>query len=660
MDMNQYMNIFIDEAKEHLIKLNEWLLKLENEPNNNDIINEIFRSAHTLKGSAATMGFEKMATLTHEMENLLDLVRNRKITVNVHIIDLMFKCLDVLDRTVNSISTEGNDNVDSHDILLKVKEITNSTMPIITKSFEKIKSDELLVYDQYETTLLEQSIENGYFVNKITVTIHEETALKSVRAFMVLNEVEKFGDVVKIKPSIEDLENGNFDNVFTLILISREDKEVIKKAISNISEITSVNITLLFRNDIAATNSKEENILDEVNNLDIVSTNSKKFVNKMVRVDITRLDELMNLFSELIIDRGQLEKLGGDIRNSELTNIIKHINRITTDLQNNILNLRMVPVEQVFNRFPRMVRDLSKDLNKKVELNIIGSETELDRTVIDEIGDPLVHLIRNAIDHGLESTEDRIRNNKPETGTITLKAYHSGNYILIEISDDGRGIDIEKTLKLAVERKFLNNDDVANISKEGVYNILFKPGFSTAKKVTDVSGRGVGLDVVKNKIESLGGFISIESDLGKGTVFTIQLPLTLSIISSMLVSVQGEEYSIPLSSIVETAVYSKSFIKYAQGQEVIDFRGTIVPIIYLDKIFKIPKITEVDGDEIAVVLVKKRDQIAGLVVDSFIGQQEIVLKSLGSYLKNIFAISGATILGDGQVALIIDTNALIR
>ncbi len=657
MDMNQYLDIFIDEAKEHLIKLNEWLLKLENEPNNIDYINEIFRSAHTLKGSAATMGFENMATLTHEMENLLDLIRNNKISVNVEIIDIIFNCLDLLDKMVNSIITNGNDDINSINVinmLEKVSNISTSNTFSLKESFDNEKFD----YDQYESTIIKQSLQSGYFINKIVVSIDEEAVLKSVRVFMVLNEMEKYGEVLKTNPPIEILENEEFGSGFALILITKEKEENIINVIRNISEIKSVNITPITTDDLKIKGNK--NNIDSTNLKNDDTISSMKFLNKMVRVDIDRLDELMNLFSELIIDRGRLEKLASDIKNNELSEIVQHVNRITTDLQTNILNLRMVQVEQVFNRFPRMIRDLSKELNKKVNLNIIGAETELDRTVVDEIGDPLVHILRNAVDHGLESTQTRLKSNKSENGNITLKAYQSGNNIFIEIYDDGTGIDIDNILEKAINKGIITSDELHNYTKDQAYSILFKAGFSTSKEVTDVSGRGVGLDVVKGKIESLGGLISIDSELGKGTTFTIQLPLTLSIISSMLVKVQDEKYAIPLSSIIETAVYSRNDIMHAQGQEVIDFRGKIVPIIYLKKVFNIPVTIEHDKDDIAIVIVKKKDKIAGIVVESFIGQQEIVLKSFGEYLKQVFAISGATILGDGQVALIIDTNALIK
>lgn len=377
-------------------------------------------------------------------------------------------------------------------------------------------------------------------------------------------------------------------------------------------------------------------------------------------MDIERLDVLMNLFSELVIDRGRLEQLARESGQSALMETVEHMSRISGDLQNIILTMRMVPVEQVFNRFPRMVRDLAKDLNKKINLEIIGADTELDRTVIDEIGDPLVHLLRNSIDHGVESAEERMAAGKPEEGLVQLKAYHSGNHVFIEVRDDGKGINREKVLKKALERGILTEQGASALSNKQIDELLFASGLSTADKISDVSGRGVGLDVVKTKIESLGGACSVDSNPGVGTTFLIQLPLTLSIISAMLVQVEGEKFAVPLSSIIETAVFPPEEIMHAHQQDVIDFRGRIVPLVSLKSIFGIPDDGVKKDEEISVVIVRKGDKMAGLVVDSFIGQQEIVLKSLGKYLTNVFAISGATILGDGQVALIIDCNALIK
>jgi len=675
MELNQYLDIFLEESKEHLQNLNEKLLELETNTQNIDIVNEIFRSAHTLKGMAATMGFETMATLTHEMENVLDQVRNHKLTVNSNIMDTIFHCVDRLEKMVEMIINQGHDKLDTRDLIIQLEAISQgNSLHSGNKSARDVNSEENLTYDtilnfdQYEITVLLQSIESKFSIYQIEVMLDDESVLKAARAFMVFKELENYGEILKSKPIVEEIENEEFGNQFTIVLISDRHQKEIKKSILGISEIHSVQIQELSKEKIINQKSQFNPTTEKFSTIESRQTDSKQDIStqqkknqtsRTIRVDIERLDELMNLFSELVIDRGRLEQLANEISQSELTDTVEHLSRTSNNLQNIILNLRMVPIEQVFNRFPRMIRDLAKDLNKKVNLNIIGADTELDRTVIDEIGDPLVHLLRNAVDHGLESIEERIKNHKPEMGEIVLKAYHSGNYVFIEIADDGNGINRERVLLKAIEKNLISKEEGSQLTDQQIDNLLFRSGFSTAEKVSDISGRGVGLDVVKSKIEALGGFVSVDSVPSKGTTFIIQLPLTLSIISAMLVQIQEEKYAIPLSSIIETAIYKEKDIMYAHKQKVIDFRGHIVPLISLKKFFAVPD-SELNEEDISIVIVRKGGKIAGLVVDSFIGQQEIVLKSLGSYLPNVFSISGATILGDGQVALIIDTNALIK
>lgn len=674
MDVNQYLDIFLEESKEHLQQLNEKLLLLEADNKNINLINEIFRSAHTLKGMAATMGFAKMATLTHEMESLLDLVRNNKRLIDSEIMDTLFHSIDILEQMVILINDAGNDEHDITEIVNKLNNLAIGKNVSLANDV-KLESDNemILTFDEYERTVLKQSLESQFSIYQIRVEIEEETVLKSARAYMVYHDLEELGEVFKTYPSVEVIENEDFGNIFYIVLITKATGDELKSAVLRISEIADATIIPITDLEFKLNNktsssqfneNKAEGIQEKTNNkLEDASSKglNSKMHGKMIRVDIERLDELMNLFSELVIDKGRLEQLANEVKNPGLTETVEHMSRISSSLQTNILNLRMVSIEQVFNRFPRMVRDLSKELNKKVNLNISGANTELDRTVIDEIGDPLVHLLRNSVDHGLETTEERLRANKPEEGQLTLKAYHSSNFVFIEVSDDGRGIDRDKVLKKAIEKGLITQEISSTFTDKQVLDLLFSSGLSTAETISDISGRGVGLDVVKSKIESLGGFVTVDSELGKGTKFTIQLPLTLSIISTMLVTINEEEYAIPLSSIIETAIYKKSEIMTAHSQEVIDFRGRIVPLVYLSKIFKVPKKTEeIDKSEVAILIVRKGDKIAGLVVDSFIGQQEVVLKSLGNYLTNVFAISGATILGDGQVTLIIDTNSLIK
>ncbi|MEH6942156.1 chemotaxis protein CheA [Bacillus sp. JJ722] len=685
MDMNQYLEVFIEESKEHLQTCNEQLLELEKNPEDLSIINEIFRSAHTLKGMSATMGYEDLANLTHKMENVLDAMRNNKLTVTAEILDVVFAAVDHLEEMVLSIASGGDGKKDVSETVNQLLAIEKGESPnvkneakqeVSATTIEKPSNTLKSTYDEFEYTVLEQSKEQGFSSYEITVHLREDCLLKVARVFMVFEVLEKLGEVIKSNPSSEQLEEEQFDLEFTITFVTKETADELRAKIMKVSEVDKVDVQPL---ELEAIKNKESQISVEPpktvktteadsapvksvngNSNEKKQANSKAAnVNKTIRVNIERLDILMNLFEELVIDRGRLEQISRELNNQELHETVERMTRISGDLQAIILNMRMVPVETVFNRFPRMVRQLARDLNKKIHLEIIGAETELDRTVIDEIGDPLVHLLRNALDHGIETPEVRIANGKEEEGTVVLKAYHSGNHVFIEIEDDGAGISRERVLKKAISKGVVSEQVGATLSDRQVYELIFASGFSTAEQISDVSGRGVGLDVVKNTIESLGGSVSIDAKEGEGSVFSIQLPLTLSIISVMLVEIQKEKFAIPLSSIIETAIVKKDEIMNAHNQRVIDFRGKVVPLLDLSEIFDVPVYEEVD-EYVSVVIVRKGDKMAGLVVDSFIGQQEIVLKSLGNYLTSVFAISGATILGDGQVALIIDCNALIK
>jgi two-component system chemotaxis sensor kinase CheA len=691
MDMNQYLDMFIEESKEHLQAINENLLALEQNPQSLDIINVVFRSAHTLKGMAATMGFEKMAHLTHDMENGLDLMRNGKLAVTQFVMDVLFSCVDVLETQLNQIIETGTDagvNVDS--LVEQLKAIASGkaapaapaapVAAVAVAAADEPQADHLNL-NEYESTILQQSKEKGFTAYNIVVGLEEKCVMRAARAYMVFDAYERIGEIIKSEPRVEDLEEEKFENQFTLVLVTQEDIEKVRKAGLNVSEVASVEVTPIDVHvsapaaaaPVAQKAQQIEPIVQAAQQAAAaaapvaaapkaaVQDTKKPQLGKSVRVDIERLDVLINLFSELVIDRTRLEQIARDLGNQSLYETVEHMSRISTDLQNIVMTIRMVPVETVFNRFPRMVRDLARDLNKKVNFVIRGQETELDRTVIDEIGDPLVHLLRNSLDHGLERPEARLQNGKDETGLVELVAFHSGNHVFIEITDDGNGINRQGVLKKALEKGVVDQFTAENMTDQQVYDLLFHSGFSTAEVISDVSGRGVGLDVVKTKIESLGGRVLVQSTPGKGTKFSIQLPLTLSIIQAMLVQIADEKYAIPLSSIIETAIINKADIKKVHKQAVIDFRGRVVPLLSLEEIFSIPRPEADNLEEQNVVIVRKGDKMAALIVDSFIGQQEVVLKSLGKYLTGgVFAISGATILGDGQVALIMDCNALIH
>lgn len=680
MEMNQYLSMFIDESKEHLQSLNENLLKLEASPEDIAIVQSIFRSAHTLKGMSATMGFEDLASLTHEMENVLDLVRNHKLAMNPFIFDVIFKSLDALEAMVEDIINGGTGKSDVSAIVKMLKSIVSGDYEKDGAQSSKTAASSAAnsELDEFQYSVLMQSNEAGLNVYRLEVRVQETCVLKAARAYMVFTVLEQQGEVVKANPSVEEIEKENFDKSFTVYFVSEVSKEEIVKQVGNISEIDSVDAEKLdpdrlkqimqksqqaaSQHEAAAARQEASPAAAKVEQAAprAASGGNGSAAPRTIRVDIERLDVLMNLFSELLIDRVRLEQLASEVRRNDLTETVEHMARVSSDLQNIVLKLRMVPIDNVFNRFPRMVRDLAKSLEKKVDLIITGAETEMDRTVIDEIGDPLVHLLRNSVDHGVETVPERIAAGKSETGTVHLRAFHSGNHVFIEIEDDGKGINREKVLGIALKRGVVTPEQAKSLTDEEVYMLLFAAGFSTAEKISDVSGRGVGLDVVKTKIESLGGNVQVASKLGAGTKFTVQLPLTLSIISAMLIRLGEEKYAIPLSSIVETAIVRKEEIRTAHGNKMMDFRNSFIPLISLSSLFEVPDYSEENESETEVVIVRKGDKLAALMIDEFIGQHEIVLKTLGKYLTNLFAVSGATILGDGQVALIIDTNTLIK
>lgn len=693
MDTQQYLDIFLDESQEHLQSINDFLLKLEEDSSNLEYVHEIFRSAHTLKGMAATMGYEDIASLTHKMENVLDLIRNEELVTNTKIIDTLFIAIDDLEDMVDSIRNggDGKKDVSEHvkklEAIEKGEEISESAAAVaVEESSNTVNHFKTSDLDEFQLTVVQQAKEQGMVPYDLAVTFEAACILKGARAFMVFEVLENLGEIIRTSPTVEEIEEGAFDSGFTLLFLTDQEPERLIEAVKNISEVKAVEAHVIQTDGGSADNQNQaENIqadtvpVDEKTDLakvkeaaaevpepnlkapqknNTAQNNGKKTASKNIRVNLDKIDNLLNLFEEVVIDRSRLEVLVSSIDNSDLRETVEHLSRVSSDMQSLILAMRMVPIEQVFNRFPRMIRQLSKDLNKKIALEIKGAETEVDRTVIDEIGDPLVHLIRNSCDHGIEHPEERIANNKPGEGKLILRAYHSGNYVFVEIEDDGAGINREKVSQKAIENNIITPQQAKELTDDQIAALIMSSGFSTADTISDVSGRGVGLDVVKNKIEALGGKISVTTASGKGSIFSIQLPLTLSIITTMLVHIQKETFAIPLTSILETIMLPKEKIMDAHGSDVIDYRGKIIPVLSLGKVLQVPD-CETEADRYPTVIIKKGEKLIGLIVDELIGQQEVVLKSLGNYLGEVFAVSGATILGDGEVALIIDPNALI-
>lgn len=712
MDVSQYLEIFIDETKEHLQNLNEQLLILEREPDNQDTINEIFRAAHSLKGMAGTMGYKRMQRLTHDMENVFSEIRNGKMSVQANLVDVLFRGLDALENYLDEIQNSGDEGEeDNEDIINDLNAILNGGAPSDAPKEQEAAEEKQTVKEEkkdaeqvesvfknmkvadFEQHAIEKAKDEGQNIFGVRVVVDENCILKAARAFLVFKALEEIGDIIKSIPDVQDIEDEKFDLDFTVLIITKENADAVKDAVLSVSEIDQAVIEA-FNLDLTVEQNIEKSDSSTVTKSVNTSKNteaqgaatatatapaaapakkqksagkqsgSKPVVNRSVRVDIEKLDVLMNLVSELIIAKNGLVSLNSGIgmedgkSSSNFNEQIEYLERVTTNLHESVMKVRMMPIESVVNKFPRMIRDLTKKLNKKMELYMTGEDTELDRTVIDEIGDPLMHLLRNAADHGLESNEERIKAGKPEVGSIFLDAYQDGNNVVIEVRDDGAGIDLEKVKNKALEKGSITEEQAETMSEDDIIGLLFRPSFSTAEKITDVSGRGVGLDVVKNKIEGLGGDIECKTALGEGSTFTIRLPLTLAIITALMVELGDEKYAIPLGSIQTIEDIPCSDVKYVQTREVIKLRGNVIPLIRLDSILDVEP-REEKPESLTVVIVAKGEKVAGLVVDNLIGQQEIVIKSIGKYINNNKIISGATILGDGEVALIIDANTLV-
>ena len=680
MDVSQYLEIFIDETSEHLQNLSDCIMELEKDPENMDTINEIFRAAHSLKGMAGTMGFKRMQRLTHDMENVFQEVRSEKVKVTSSMIDLLFKCLDAIEGYLDNVKASSDEGTEDNELIIKElndfiaaedgaaaapaqSEPKKEEAPAQTAGGDDKKYFEFGLSES-EKDKIKQAEEGGAHIYGMTIYIQKECLLKAARAFLVFKAVEEFGEILVYNPSSQDIEDEKFDCDFSIFIASDEPYEKIAEAAKSVSEIDKVVGEEVKYETLAAKQEKAEaDAAAAEKSQDAPAeaapaqeqpqaqaakpaaktqssgnkkqTVAKPVTNRTVRVDIEKLDALMNQVSELIIAKNSLVSISstdsGDFQNQSFHEQIEYLERITTNLHESVMKVRMVPIESVVAKFPRMIRDLSRKLDKKMELYMTGEDTELDRTVVDQIGDPLQHLLRNSADHGLEDNATRIAKGKPEVGSIFLNAFQEGNNVIIQVGDDGNGIDVEAVRNKAIERGVITEEQAETMSQKEIINLLFLPSFSMAKKITDISGRGVGLDVVKSNIEALGGDVEVKTELGVGTTFTVRLPLTLAIIQALMVEIRDEKYAIALGSISNIEDIPVKDIK--------------------------PK--EEEPESLTVVIVQKGENLAGLVVDNLIGQQEIVIKSLGKYINNNKIISGATILGDGEVALILDVNVLM-
>ena len=678
MDTSQYMSMFLEESMENLQTLNEALLTLEQQPENIDKLNEIFRVAHTIKGMAATMGFSQMAELTHKMEDVLSKFREGKIKVTEKVVTVLFSCLDTLEKMVNNISVGTSEKISIEEIIEDLHAIAEGNDNTEAQDKEIVVTENIvynvpsrILLNEYDLNVIKQAMDRMYNAYEIKILLSVNTLLKSARAFLIFKSLEEYGEIIKSIPGAEDLENENFEFEINLIYITNKESVEVTDILLNISEVEKVMVESVNALNVMdnihdkSREFKEIELSSEVKMGEIKAITSvgdktvdkkdavvHKKAHQSVRVELDRLDKFMNMVSELVIHRTRLEQISSVHKLNNLNETLEQVARATSELQDLVMKIRMLPLEVVFNRFPRMIRDLSKDLGKEMELQIQGQETELDRTVIDEIGEPLLHLLRNAADHGIESSEDRISKGKNPIGTIKLIAYAEGTKAIIKVIDDGKGLDVTK-IKAKANKVGINTD---GMSEADIKNLIFEQGFSTNEEVTDISGRGVGMDVVKTKIAALGGTVDAISEIDKGTSFIIRLPLTLQIIQALLVKIGDETMAISLGYIDRVIDYKDELIKKTNSKEVIVYNDSVIPLVRVSKKLQ----TETSSkNKKYIVIVKVGEKIVGLLVDSLLGQQEIVIKPLGKTLQGLKEYIGATILGDGLVTLILDVAALV-
>ncbi|ACO84764.1 chemotaxis protein CheA [Clostridium botulinum] len=691
MDTSQYMSMFLEESMDNLQTLNDSLLQLEQEPDDIDKLNEIFRVAHTIKGMAATMGFNEMSELTHKMEDVLSNFREGDLKVTQNVVTVLFKCLDTLEQMVNNISEEVDEKVPIDHIIEELEKAANGDISsqenekeaIETIEGNKSEGNSTIPLNEYDLNVIKQAEDRGFNAYEIKIILSENTLLKSARAFLIFKNLEEYGEIIKSLPIAEDIENENFDFEIDLIYLTTKGKEEIYDILANISEVDNVMVdnvdVQLKREEKIESREVKEKVKEQINNIDTKKPeeentdkktkveenkpkankrvakpkeNNHKKAHQSVRVDLERLDKFMNMVSELVIHRTRLEQISTNHKLTDLNETLEQVARTTSDLQDLVMKIRMLPLDIVFNRFPRMVRDLSVELDKEMELIVQGADTELDRTVIDEIGEPLIHLIRNAADHGVEPREERVKKGKDPIGKIRLIAYQEGTKAVIKVEDDGGGVPVDK-VKAKAERIGINTE---GMSDNDIRNLIFAQGFSTNEKVTDISGRGVGMDVVKTKITALGGTVDLISEEGKGSSFIIRLPLTLQIIQALLVEVGNETMAISLGYIDRVIDYEKDIVKKTNNKEVIIYRGNVIPFVRVNEKLGLQ---ESENDKKYIVIVKSGEKTVGLLVDGLLGQKEIVIKPFGKTLQGLKEYIGATILGDGLVTLILDVAALV-
>lgn len=647
---DDYLALFIEESEENLQRLNRAILGLEENPQSEQILGEIFRAAHSLKGMAATMDFDSMAKLTHKLEDVLDLCRNKDLTVTSELIDHLFQVLDLLEEMVRNIAEQGEEVVTGEECMRKLETFIADDAPKEAADISEEFSWEML--NEREKKILRKARRDGCNLYTIHVEINPEAPLKGARAFMVYREVEVEGQVVKSVPSIEALEEGRFEDAIHLYAADVRPISELKEEILSIADIKEVTAARIGDVALEPEGQKE----DTPDGSQCRNLENRMQTGTTLRVDIEKMDTMMNLVGELVIGKSLLKGIAERTDVKPMNSVLEQIDRITDELQNTVMKARMVSVSRIFNRFPRMVRDISRELEKEIDFQMQGVETELDRTIIDAIGDPIVHLLRNAIDHGIEPPSERERKGKGRVGQINLSARQQGNSVIITVADDGQGLDRETILAKALNQGFLGEEEAEEMEEWEIYNLIFAPGFSMADEVTDLSGRGVGMDAVKTTIEALGGVMDVSSTKNEGTEFSTHLPLTIAIIQALLVQVGGETYAIPLSNIEEIIEISSEKLHRVENQDAFTLRGEILPLFAMRDYLGIQNAVHESAMSVVIVNIGKRR--VGLKVDRFLRQQEIVIKTLSDFFSDLEYLTGGTILGGGELALILDVRRI--
>jgi two-component system chemotaxis sensor kinase CheA len=653
------LKLFLQEADEQIQLLDEDIVRLEKESTNPDLMQEIFRAAHTLKGSSAMVGHQRMSDLAHAMENVLDNLRKKLMTINPQIIDALLHGLDVMRLLRKELVTTGGSPTDISEATRELASAMNTTSQAGAQSNG---NNDTLTINESTREKLAKAWQNGKKAFIIKITLDKQSTWASVRCFQIIEEISQLAEILCTRPSQKEIEDGKAGFTLQILAANGCNEDNIKNALKELSDIESLSISEYVKEAPVAVAPK----VAEAAATTAPKEESKQ--NQTVRVDVGRLDTLMEQVGELVINRNQVSQIGrvlaGKYRDDELVqslgDCVAQIAKIVSTLQQDVMSIRLLPIEIVFNTMPRMVRDTARKLNKKVDFIIEGQETEVDRSVIEHLRDPLMHLLRNAVDHGVETPEERIAAGKPEVGTVRLAAFHEEDNIIITLTDDGKGISLEKIRQTAVKKDILTAEAAAKLTDAEATNLIFDSGFSTAQKVTEVSGRGVGLDVVKTNIEILSGSVNVESQEGKGTKFTLTLPLTLAIMPALLVATGKTICAVPLSSIVESVKLEAKDIKTVRGREVAVFRGNVLPLLRLEEIFGWETEEKQRDEAIYVLIVKFGGTQVGLTVDALLEQQELVVKSLDHFIGGSNGITGASILGDGRVVLILDVASLVR